>query len=109
MALLLAAKEKGGLSRPGLGVMRSFLVGARDGELRGVLAIIRQLKAEHKAEVNKIEAEHDHQTTLARIDNLQLVVDLMDDIHKMEKEHQEAILGYAMCIYTNDSLADFSR
>lgn len=46
------------------------------------------------AEVNKIEAENDHQITLARIDNLQVVVDLMDDIQKKEKEHQEAILGY---------------
>ncbi|KAK0640357.1 hypothetical protein DIS24_g9415 [Lasiodiplodia hormozganensis] len=85
----------------------------------GVLAIIRQLKREHKVDVDKIKAEHDHHTKLARIDHLNLVVGLMEDIQRKEaalskaqlekkdlktlhdheiknlkKEHQEAIQGY---------------
>lgn len=85
----------------------------------GILAIIQQLKMEHEVEVDKIKAEHDHQIKLTRIDHLQLVISLKEEIcekdvaiskvqlekessvmlrdyeiKNLKKDYQEAIQGY---------------
>lgn len=85
----------------------------------GVLAIIRQLKVKHEAEIKKIKVEHEQQTKLTRIDHLKLVISLKEEIRdkgvdiskiqlekessvtlrdyeikNLKKDYQEAIQGY---------------